>query len=86
VFFQSSEFGFVWDDERTHLTANQELMEGNLERFWRKPYEGLYIPLSYTAWYGIYQFTKSNSSNKQLNPKPFHIVNSSGSGRIGGLD
>lgn len=75
MFFQTSEFEFVWDDERTHLTANRDLMEGNLGRFWRQPYEGLYIPLSYTAWYGISRIAHSHSKAEGLNPRSFHLAN-----------
>jgi hypothetical protein len=47
---------FVWDDERSHLTKHADVMEGKLSAIWSKPYDGMYIPVTYTIWTGIKEF------------------------------
>src|ERR1035437_3951596 len=65
-------YGFVWDDERIHLSSNQQLMNGNVKSFWVKPYSGMYIPMTYTAWTFIKTIT---ASHKQISPQAFHLLN-----------
>jgi tetratricopeptide (TPR) repeat protein len=72
VYARTINYGFVWDDERIHLTNNEQLMKGNVKSFWEKPYSGMYIPMSYTAWTII---KNSSDSKKQLSPKVFHLLN-----------
>lgn len=64
--------GFVWDDERIHLSNNQQLITGDLKSFWLKPYSGMYIPVTYSTWGFIN--TVSNS-NKKISSKTFHALN-----------
>ncbi|MES2591220.1 MAG: hypothetical protein V4608_04995 [Bacteroidota bacterium] len=72
VYARTLNYGFVWDDERIHLTSNQQLMQGDIKSFWSKPYSGMYIPVSYTTW----AFVKNTSDhNTELSPKPFHLLN-----------
>src|SRR5437773_744242 len=53
VYLQTRTFGFVRDDEPLNLTQNR-LLNGptgiHLGAIWTQAYEGLYIPLSYSAW------------------------------------
>lgn len=74
IYGRSIGYDFVWDDERTHLSANAQLTQGNVKYFWQEPYEGLYIPVSYTAWTGIYKIS-SYGTKGQLEPHLFHAAN-----------
>lgn len=65
-------YGFVWDDERIHLTNNQQLINGDIKSFWEKPYSGMYIPVSYTTWTFI---NIISNPTKELSPKIFHLLN-----------
>lgn len=65
---------FVWDDERSHLTKHADVMEGKLGAIWSKPYDGMYIPVTYTIWTGIKSLAY-NKQKKELNPKLFHFAN-----------
>jgi tetratricopeptide (TPR) repeat protein len=72
LYARTLNYGFVWDDERIHLTNNQQLMKGDVTSFWTQPYSGMYIPVTYTTW----TFVKSISiSKKELSPKLFHLLN-----------
>lgn len=72
VYIRTVNFEFVWDDERVHLTANKELMDGKIKSFWTKPYFGLYIPMSYSTWV----LTKNLFySEKEISPVAFHLLN-----------
>lgn len=72
LYARTINYGFVWDDERIHITGNEQLMKGNVSYFWEKPYKGMYIPVSYTAWTGL---EKLASSGSKISPKFFHFVN-----------
>jgi len=65
---------FVWDDELSHLTRHEDVMKGNLANIWAKPYDGMYIPVTYTIWTGVKKFSY-NKFKKELNPKLFHFTN-----------
>ena len=72
LYVRTLNYGFVWDDERIHLSQNQQLIKGDLKSFWEKPYAGMYIPVSYSTW--VFINTLSNS-NKGLAPGIFHALN-----------
>lgn len=72
LYARTLNYGFVWDDERIHLSNNQQLIKGDLKSFWLKPYSGMYIPVSYSTWAFIN--TVSNS-NKEISPNIFHALN-----------
>ncbi|CAN5368765.1 tetratricopeptide repeat protein [soil metagenome] len=74
IYGPSIGYDFVWDDERTHLTSNTYLTEGDFGHFWQEPYEGLYIPVSYTAWGLIYKVTDIDAKGHP-DPATFHIIN-----------
>ena len=53
VFGQTFFYDFLWDDSRLHLHSNPYLVDislANLRQFWTAPYQGMYIPLTYTLW------------------------------------
>ena len=79
VFWRVHNHGFVWDDridiyENPHLNSETgpEILV-----FWQKPYQGLYIPLTYTVWATIARFSKIPTTRDgiNLNPRPFHVAN-----------
>jgi tetratricopeptide (TPR) repeat protein len=52
LYWQATDFELVWDDG-LHLSSNPHLDSANLENlghFWKEPFEGLYIPVTYNAW------------------------------------
>src|ERR1035437_5039967 len=72
LYARTINYGFVWDDERIHLSANKQLMESDIKSFWEKPYSGMYIPITYSTWTII----KNVFSDKdKLSPKIFHLLN-----------
>ena len=53
VFGRSVGFDFVTLDDETHVAADPYLnpfTADSLAAFWARPYHGLYIPATYTAW------------------------------------
>lgn len=74
LFGRTLNYEFVWDDQRSHLTQHKELMEGDLKAIWKKPYDGMYIPMTYTTWYLIKQ-TAYDERTSKLEPKAFHAIN-----------
>ncbi|MDP1744007.1 MAG: hypothetical protein Q8L90_00430, partial [Bacteroidota bacterium] len=72
LYARTLNYGFVWDDERIHLSNNQQLIKGDVKSFWLKPYSGMYIPVSYTTWVFVKTFS---NSNKKISPKTFHTLN-----------
>ena len=73
-----------WDDP-IHIWRNSHLSPlslVNISYFWRHPYEGLYIPLSYTAFAVIGAFAHLRAPQlapdgqfTDFNPHVFHIAN-----------
>lgn len=57
LYCQTTSFGFVWDDLRTHFVGNKDFRSGNFEGLWNKAYEGMYVPVSYTFWLAVYKLT-----------------------------
>jgi len=68
-----SEFFAV--DDGTNITRNPNvpLSSAGLESIWRAPYDGLYIPVTYTIWAGIGLVAMGPRNN--LSPAPFHAIN-----------
>lgn len=75
VFFPVCSFDFLLFDDRLHVLENPFVRDFSLDsllRFWRLPYEGLYIPLTYTVW-GM--LGKIAGAGATFDPAPFHIAN-----------
>lgn len=72
LFARASNYQFVWDDQRSHLTQHEDLMKGRLGEIWKKPYDGMYIPVTYSIWYGVKQLS---GKGQTLEPKKFHQLN-----------
>ena len=70
VFCGVGQFGFVrWDDD-LHVTENPWLhpvTPAHVWHFWRTPYQGLYIPLSYTV-YALLALLARDPATPALNP------------------
>jgi protein O-mannosyl-transferase len=70
---------FVWDD-RSNVTENPYLRQvtgANFLSFWQRPYQQLYIPLTYTVWAGIAALAGNPTVDprNRLDAGPFHVVN-----------
>lgn len=80
VFSPVRNYGFVWDDH-VNITENPYLNPPAFPRllsFWQKPYEGLYVPLTYSLWGMIARFASFPSAvpgKAGLQPFPFHAAN-----------
>lgn len=75
VFFPVTGFDFLYLDDRLNVQNNpliQNFSFTSFLRFWRQPYEGLYIPLTYTLWGIVATITGGDTV---LAPAPFHIAN-----------
>src|SRR6266581_1191462 len=82
VFWQVHSYEFVLWDDGLHVFENpyfQSLTFDNILAFWRKPYEELYIPLTYTLWAltaaGSRWVTASPTGGAPLAPQFFHTLN-----------
>lgn len=80
AFWPVLDHGFVWDD-RVNVKENPYLNPAtlaNVLHFWQKPYERLYIPVTYTVWAALTQFAElstTDQSKAQLDPGLFHVAN-----------
>lgn len=80
VFLPVGGHDFVWDD-RGNIVENplfQPPTLANALRFWEKPYEKLYIPLTYTVWSGlarIAQMPAERGDVIEFSPRIFHLAN-----------
>lgn len=70
-------FGWVcWDDD-IHVTENPGLHPvtiASVWEFWRAPYEGLYIPVSYTVYAAEAAISRGMFPSGSLDPRPFHAL------------
>jgi tetratricopeptide (TPR) repeat protein len=74
-------FDFVdWDDMQT-IALNKDFNPPSVEgllRYWKEPSLDLYIPMTYTAWYGIAMVAKQpvpDERNISLDAYEFHAAN-----------
>lgn len=79
VYFRSCGYEFINYDDNIHVYANPllaELTPKTFFRLWTEPYEGLYVPLTYTLWALL---TKLSAllplAGQQFNPHLFHTAN-----------
>ena len=80
VFYQVRDHDFISDDY-IHIVENPYLKPVTLPRvveLWQKPYWGLYIPVTYTAWAAIARLAELPGPGPRaakLDPRPFHSAN-----------
>ena len=77
IYGQTITYDFVWDDNGPHLVQNpylEKLSFRNLLHFWTNPYQGMYIPVSYTAIFSI-TFLSKFLTGIAFNPSFFHFCN-----------
>ena len=81
VFLQVRDHGFVWDD-RVNVKENPHLnpaTPASVLQFWEKPYESLYVPLTYSVWASIAPFASlpimTEEGGQNLDPQLFHVAN-----------
>ncbi len=74
-------YDFVgWDDD-IHVYENPYLnpaSTANTLHFWKEPYRKLYVPLTYTFWFGMawtIQHGDGPTSDLRRSPAPFHALN-----------
>jgi len=83
VFFPTLKFDFVTFDDGLHVYQNTRLNPPTLKgvaRFWQAPYQGLYVPLTYTVWAveAALSGPKPNPKHPgwpQISPMGFHLGN-----------
>ncbi|MFW6158934.1 MAG: tetratricopeptide repeat protein [Planctomycetota bacterium] len=72
-------YDFVHYDDSVHVYANPRLKRpgvGAAWRFWKAPYKGLYVPVTYSAWTAVAAATSERSDGKTSHrPGPFHALN-----------
>lgn len=80
LFSRVRNYEFVWDDE-VNITKNRILTYSTftaLKKFWSEPLFSLYIPVTYTAWLGVYKLMLSTvyeKFNHEKNARLFHLTN-----------
>jgi len=85
VYAKAVSYGFVMWDDNIHVFQNPRLIHvtiANLAHFWIRPYEALYIPVSYMA-FGLLSLvdrsngavSPSNEFGTCFNPHVFHFAN-----------
>lgn len=83
VFYPTLHFDFVTFDDGLHVYQNSRLNPPTLPgvaRFWTAPYQGLYVPLTYTVWAleAAISGPKPNLKHPgwpQVSPLGFHLGN-----------
>lgn len=78
VFGSTVRHGFVdWDDD-IHLYDNPRLIPPSAEgllKFWKAPYQKLYVPLTYTAWAAVAAAARAWKGGAGFDPAFFHAAN-----------
>ena len=85
VFWPVNRAGFVSWDDNIHIYENPNfnpLTSGHLLRLWQQPYQGLYIPVSYTVYALLAGVSRlpptpaaAGDASLLFNPHPFHLAN-----------
>jgi len=73
VFAKALKNDFIWQDREQTYHSNPNFSDSTaktLSNFWSKPYQGQYLPLTYTFW----EFTKKVGDN-QFKSSYFHFLN-----------
>jgi protein O-mannosyl-transferase len=76
TFYPVVRCGFVNWDDMEHVAQNPDMRSPTfhaLERYWARPYFGLWAPVTYTAWLATAAI--SNGNAKSPDPWVFHLLN-----------
>jgi protein O-mannosyl-transferase len=76
TFYPVTRCGFVNWDDMEHVARNPDMISPTfraLQRYWTKPYFGLWAPITYTAWLATAAI--SNGIEKSPDPIVFHLLN-----------
>jgi len=69
IYSRSVSFDFVsWDDDQ-NVTQNPWFLKGEWWRFWHEHFVGMFVPLVYTVWYGVFKLATPPD------PRLFHGLN-----------
>lgn len=76
VYLPVTSFEFMNYDDASNIQSplGNDFSLANLVRFWSRPYEGLYIPLTYTIW-GLLAALGRAGGATAFNPLLFHLAN-----------
>ncbi len=60
LYGQTIFFGFIPIDDYSHIVENPILQNSSASflQFWQEPYFGLYIPVTYSVWALVFEFTR----------------------------
>jgi tetratricopeptide (TPR) repeat protein len=78
IFWQSTSFGFVQDDELVYFTNNSKYYDisfDDIRSIWKIPDKSMYIPVSFSVWALLKQVGKFVSSENEFDPYIFHFAN-----------
>ena len=76
TFYPVLQNGFVNWDDMEHVARNPDMNPPTihaLERYWSKPYFGLWVPVTYTTWLATAALAPAHGNS--LNPTIFHALN-----------
>ncbi len=78
VFARSYRYEFLSYDDGINIYENPHVKQFDLSYFWKKPYKGMYIPLTYNLWAFQAKLAKippAESAGIELKPHVFHTTN-----------
>ncbi|MBN1673584.1 MAG: tetratricopeptide repeat protein [Kiritimatiellae bacterium] len=80
TFWQACAFGFVDWDDNSNVYENpwlQPVSGRSVARFWRGPYESLYVPVTYTVWAALARGAagRTAAAAARFDARWFHIAN-----------
>jgi|WetSurMetagenome_2_1015567.scaffolds.fasta_scaffold04945_6 protein O-mannosyl-transferase len=76
-FYEVVGFDFVSFDDGLHIFGNPRMRAVSKETvagFWKKPYQNLYVPVSYTFWSLLAVIGKTDDVNRPFSPSVFHLA------------
>lgn len=77
VFVQAVAFDFLKYDDTINVSENVWILKPTIQHllaFWEAPFLNLYIPVTYTAWWGLGLLSRTIFSGR-LDPGLFHLFN-----------
>jgi len=78
AYARTTSAGFLSYDDDDHVYANRRVTSeqySDILKFWKEPYLGLYIPLTYTVWSVEAKTYSRLTGQASLDPRLFHATN-----------